>query len=99
MQHWILLAVATALLAGCEPAPTNPLDDLAGSLPSAGEDTCDATRLAYLIGKPRQVAEVASLPPRSRIIGPGDAVTMDYLAERLNVSLDDRDIVIRLSCG
>jgi len=36
---------------------------------------------------------------RVRWIQPGDAVTMDYIPERLNVHLDERGIIQRFACG
>lgn len=34
-----------------------------------------------------------------RIIRPGDMVTKDYRTDRLNVELDDNDVVTRVYCG
>jgi len=34
-----------------------------------------------------------------RVIRPGDNVTMDYRTDRLNVELDENDIVTRIYCG
>ena len=34
-----------------------------------------------------------------RRIGPGDAVTMDFRADRLNVAYDARHVVTRITCG
>ncbi|MEO1704828.1 MAG: I78 family peptidase inhibitor [Pseudomonadota bacterium] len=34
-----------------------------------------------------------------RVIRPGTAVTMDFIATRLNIFLDDTDTVTRVSCG
>ncbi|MDO8839175.1 MAG: I78 family peptidase inhibitor [Parvibaculum sp.] len=34
-----------------------------------------------------------------RVIRPGDNVTMDYRTDRLNVELDENDIVSRVYCG
>lgn len=35
----------------------------------------------------------------ARILPPGSVMTMDYRAERINVELDDADIVVRVFCG
>jgi hypothetical protein len=53
-----------------------------------------------MVGK-RLTPEVrARLPQQNvRVIRPGQAVTMDYSAQRLNVELDKADRVARLSCG
>lgn len=60
---------------------------------------CGADRLVGLIGAP-----VASLPARPaagtlRILRPGDPVTEDFSATRLNVILDDGDRITAVSCG
>lgn len=34
-----------------------------------------------------------------RVVRPGMAVTMDYRTDRLNITLDDKDIVTGLRCG
>ena len=36
---------------------------------------------------------------RVRTLRPGQAVTMEYLAGRLNVRVDDADVVAELTCG
>lgn len=35
----------------------------------------------------------------NRILRPGQPMTMDYRPDRINVELDDNDIVIRVFCG
>lgn len=35
----------------------------------------------------------------NRILRPGQPMTMDYRPDRINVELDDNDIVVRVSCG
>lgn len=67
-----------------------------------GADPCHAGALAHLIGKPVPDAEtLAALvgPKRLRVIGPGDAVTMDHMPQRLNIETDNAGIVLRLRCG
>ena len=34
-----------------------------------------------------------------RIIRPGDAVTMDYIESRLNISLNEDDEIVEVICG
>ena len=34
-----------------------------------------------------------------RVIRPGDMVTKDYRTDRLNVELDENDVVTRVYCG
>ena len=69
-----------------------------------GEATCVMERLGPLVGRARSEALGAearrlSGAGRLRWIRPGDAVTMDYRTDRLNVHLDARDRVEHFSCG
>lgn len=82
-MRWLL---ATLVLAGCEMAPPSPLM------------SCGAAGLEGLVGQP-----LAVLPDGNwgtlRLIHPGDAVTEDFSASRLNVYLDGGGIVRNLACG
>ena len=65
---------------------------------------CGAEKAYELIGKkrtPQLVAEVARLTGTTviRWIAPGTAVTMDYREDRVNVSLDDDDVITGIKCG
>lgn len=62
------------------------------------EDACGASALQHLVGEPSAAAEGASAPGSVRIIRPGEAVTMDYRADRLNFELDARDRITRVYC-
>lgn len=69
-----------------------------GANGGAGDDGCGAAALQALVGRP--VAEVrGELPDEARIIPPGSAVTQDHRPERLNVDLDEGDVIVRLWCG
>jgi len=91
-----VLALSLAL-AACVPA--QPPGDTASA-----EDACGATRVAGFVGRTRSdalVEEVARVSGARRVrwIGPGDVVTMDYSAERLNVRLDGQDRITGFNCG
>ena len=65
--------------------------------PDPGTDTCGAAEVAPLIGKP--ISSYQPPPGKSvRIIRPGDAVTMDYRPDRLNISLDETDRIVSVDC-
>lgn len=70
---------------------------LAACVPSVPPDACGADVRGDLIGLP--ITLVSGLPPGTRIIRPGDAVTEDFSLERLNIDLDTTDHVTRLWCG
>jgi translation initiation factor IF-1 len=91
-----ILALSLALTA-CVPA--TPLAE-----PAPTEDACGASRVAGHVGQVRSDALVqefarTSGARRVRWIGPGDVVTMDYSAERLNVHLDAQGRIAGFSCG
>ena len=91
------IAFLTLALAACttmEPESPAP----------APEDGCGAARVADLVGRTRSGALEADVAARSgarrvRWIRPGDAVTMDYSPERLNVHLDAQGRVDHFACG
>ena len=87
----------TLIVSACAPAqpPVTP-DPVAGA--------CQTEALAGMLGwrwsdarrgEALRVSGARSL----RVIRPGDAVTMDFRADRLNVHLDARGQVDRFACG
>ncbi|MEL6683527.1 MAG: I78 family peptidase inhibitor [Pseudomonadota bacterium] len=79
------------LLAACAP--------VAPPLPPTLEDTCGAGDYAGLIGQDAtQLEKVLVLGP-VRVIRPGDAVTMDFIPERINFGINADDTIIEVSCG
>lgn len=73
---------------------------------SVGADRCGLERHMQLIGGPVPDAEALEAlrgaegtPWRIRVIRPGEPVTMDHLAGRLNLVLDRHGRVLRLHCG
>ncbi|PKP71018.1 MAG: hypothetical protein CVT82_04100 [Alphaproteobacteria bacterium HGW-Alphaproteobacteria-4] len=67
--------------------------------PGGEVDTCGATALQGLIGQPESVLQGMVFAGPLRVIRPGQAVTMDYSAARLNVSLDAGGRIVRVTCG
>jgi len=86
--------LSLALLAACASAPDNPP---APSEPPAA-DTCGMANFRQFIGQPASVIDRSTLPPRTRIIGPNDAVTMDYSEGRLNIMTNAAGVVTELRC-
>jgi hypothetical protein len=90
------LAALVLTLAGCATAAAPPLPPLGGS--------CRPDGLGDLLGRPADAALGAEALRRSggaqlRWIRPGDMVTMDYSAARLNVHLDAQGRVEHFACG
>lgn len=83
----LIAPIVLAALAACAELPAEP-----------DENACGAARYAGDIGRP--VSEL-DLPAegRVRVIGPNDAVTLDYVVERLNIEVDAQRRVLRAYCG
>ena len=77
-----------------EPAPpaATPADP-------AAADTCNMTQHMALVGKPATDPAVPVASTTVRIIKPGDQVTMDFQATRLNIEVDAAGNVASLRCG
>lgn len=95
-----LMIASTAMLgiAACAPlpAPSTP--------PPGGTLQCVAGPGAWAVGKPVTDGLVAKVQADThsravRVIRPGQAVTMDFRGDRVNVMLDGQDRVERVSCG
>jgi hypothetical protein len=85
----LLLVAALSLSACVAPAPSV----------DPGPDACKASELQYLVGQPGVVLDGMRFSQDVRVIQPGIAVTMDYSATRLNIWLDRRDVIERVTCG
>ena len=89
-----ILLVAMPLMA-CTPQ-TPPSVEFPGK--------CSTARLKEFVGKPSTVGLADESLKRAnavtaRVIGPGQAVTMDYRIDRLNIYLDGKGNVTRFTCG
>lgn len=89
MRH-ALLFCAPLLLAACA------LD--APAVPDEPDDACNASSYQGLVGQPAAVLSQMQFPIGSRVIGPNDAVTADFMASRLNVEIGENDRIARISC-
>jgi len=77
-------------------APTGSSDEQAAA--------CDLEAIQHAIGEPFDDAKVSQLQSDSRarqvrVLSPGDAATMDHRPDRLNIHLDDQDVIEDLRCG
>ncbi|KUJ78820.1 I78 family peptidase inhibitor [Ruegeria profundi] len=75
-----------------EPGPTEP--------EAAPVDLafCKGDPFADSVGQPVSAIQ-ASLPERSRVLGPDDLATQDYRIDRLNIYVNGSGIIQRLTCG
>lgn len=68
------------------------------------ETQCVAGAGAWAIGRAPddQVVEQVRIDTRSnavRVIRPGDAVTMDYRGDRVNIKVNERNAIVGVTCG
>lgn len=91
-----LIPLLFVALAGCmtfPPVPPTPVPQM------PAPDACGAASLQNLVG-----LSVRVLPPQGpsstvRVIRPGQMVTMDYSATRLNARVDETGQILELTCG
>lgn len=88
MRTVALLIIGLCTLAGCKSDSDNGAGDSA--------DLCGASDLQVLVGQP---FSDTSFDEAARIIRPGTAVTQDFRPDRLNVELDENDVITRIACG
>lgn len=92
----VLAATATLTLQACD--STSPYFDQVGS--GNPNDQCGAASTQFLIGKPAEAAHSGLGTHRPvRIIGIDEAVTLDFVPNRLNVLLDDAGTIVAVNCG
>lgn len=91
-----MLMLATACTG---PAPIAPQQGTPRpTMPSPAEDTCNAARYAGLIGQDATALERVLILSQVRVIRPGQAVTMDYRAERINFNVDEGNRITSIIC-
>lgn len=96
MRRAILPVVTALTVAACQPATPRP------DRPSSG--MCHADRLYRLNGLKRSPAVARSAEQVSgarsiRWVAPGEMVTMDYRADRLTISVDEKGRITGARCG
>jgi hypothetical protein len=101
MRNAMSLSLASAAVLGLAACATPPPVSPA---PAPGTLACVAEAGAWAVGKPVSddlVAQVISdtHSKTARVIRPGQAVTMDFRGDRVNVMLDMNDKVDRVTCG
>tara|TARA_R100000789_G_scaffold7097_3_gene11432 strand:- start:4123 stop:4446 length:324 start_codon:yes stop_codon:yes gene_type:complete len=79
-------------LSACEPAGT-PAPG------GGGADECGASRYQGYVGRDGAVIVASDLPVSVRILHPGDIITMEFKANRLNFLVDDSGRIDRVYCG
>jgi hypothetical protein len=89
MKPRMMMVLAIPLLLAACDSPADP----------QLSDACGASDLQDLVGRPYVAIADRDFGRVTRVVRPGDAVTMDYSAERLNIRLDDKDVIAGVTCG
>lgn len=85
-------------------APAAEATPPAAELPPTAPAPCNADAVQSLVGQASsdaviEQARVDSGASSVRALKPGDAATMDYREDRLNITLDDSGVIQTLRCG
>ncbi len=107
MPRPLLLPPALVALAACTQAPPSTPREHAAAAAAASVDEpgpCSAAGAAMALGQPfdqalGERARTGAGAELLRVIRPGDAVTMDFRPERLNLELDSEGRVAEARCG
>lgn len=94
MHRLVPILMAPMALIACATTPA----------PASTDGTCNAAKAQFAIGQPFTVELGARIQDASgarnmRAIRPGQAVTMDYRQDRVNVEIGADDKVVRVACG
>ena len=98
-----LLALTACATPTAPASPPSPAPAPAMPPPALGGE-CNAANAQFAVGRSVDAALQDDARQRSgartvRVIRPGDAVTMDYSTQRLNLELDAAGKVARARCG
>lgn len=107
MRHALLLPLL--LLAACSPSPpdtaatTEPAPATTPE-PAPAPGVCEAAAAQSFIGQvatDEVVAEIIQVTgsSSSRTLAPGSMATMDFNEERVNVHVDDANVITQVVCG
>ncbi len=83
----VLPLVALTACVQPEPVPSEP-----------AADQCNAASLSGLVGQPSTVLKTMLLPAGTRVINPGDPVTMDFRPDRMNIEIGADGRIAKIGC-
>lgn len=95
-------ATARAQQAAQEAAAPSDATGKAIEAPPVG--SCDATQVQSLVGQPyaeqrNAQAQQDAHAREVRVLRPGDMTTMEFVGERLNIEVDEKNVVSGVRCG
>jgi len=87
-----------------DPAEATPYlkkdDDTGSGSDDGSNDACGASSYISYVGGDWSVLEALYSPTENwRVIRPGQAVTTDYIPDRMNITLDGSDVITRIYCS
>ena len=97
LRHLLASLSMLTLLAGCSSPPTA---EQAAEISGA----CNVDTIRGVLGQTANAARIEQVQQQAnantlRVLAPGDAATMDYNPQRLNIDIDESEVIIRLTCG
>lgn len=97
-----LAIIAPLLMSACNSTAPASSEAAAPSMPATTR--CNAAPAQFAVGRNVNAALEGDARARagaktSRVLKPGQVVTMEFNAERLNLSVDDAGRVTRVNCG
>ncbi|WP_394238310.1 I78 family peptidase inhibitor [Pseudomonas anguilliseptica] len=97
LRHALASLSLLTLLAGCSSQPpAQQAAEISGDCDvEQVHGALGQTASSELIEQVQQQANAKTL----RVLAPGDAATMDYNPQRLNIDIDESEVIIRLTCG
>lgn len=87
----LILITAVAALTACTPRLQDPSE-------FDGEPRCGAENFQFLLGKRETALEGVDLPPASRVLRPGDVITLDFSPDRLTIDIDGLGLISSVTC-
>lgn len=102
-----LASASLALLVGCTSATSPAVPHEPAPLPprvEAREDSCGAGRVQDRVGRAYDEALAQAILEESgagalRVVRPGHAYTMEYRDDRINVHVDENEVIADIGCG
>jgi hypothetical protein len=91
-----LFALAACTTAESASPPSNSPPNTAEE--ATAQDTCHASQWRQYVGRPASEIDRSQLPARARVIMPGQMITMDFAAERLNIRVGPDGKVTEVGC-
>lgn len=97
-------ALILSLTACAANTPTTSEPMPAESTPPAASSKCDASKTQWAVGQAASQDVVDKIvkdsgSSTSRVLKPGQPMTMDYREDRVNIHTDDKNVVTEVKCG